>query len=139
MASTVCRRLSAIAFATSALRYIIGRADYTSYLGMFYLNGAGELAVFCLAMSGALIGFLWFNAHPAEVFMGDTGALALGGGLARSPFCLNRSSCSRSWCRVRRGNDLGDSAAVRVQVPASRQPEYALSTAFSVERPPSPF
>jgi phospho-N-acetylmuramoyl-pentapeptide-transferase len=74
--------LSTIAFATFAIfAYIIGRADYTSYLGMFYLNGAGELAVFCLAMSGALIGFLWFNAHPAEVFMGDTGALALGGGL----------------------------------------------------------
>jgi phospho-N-acetylmuramoyl-pentapeptide-transferase len=74
--------LSTIAFATFAIfAYIIGRGDYTSYLGMFYLNGSGELAVFCLAMSGALIGFLWFNAHPAEVFMGDTGALALGGGL----------------------------------------------------------
>src|SRR4029079_5529009 len=68
--------------------YIIGRADYTSYLGMFYLNGAGELAVFCLAMSGALIGFLWFNAHPAEVFMGDTGALALGGGLGAGAILL---------------------------------------------------
>jgi phospho-N-acetylmuramoyl-pentapeptide-transferase len=74
--------LSTIAFGTFAIfAYIIGRGDYTSYLGMFYLNGAGELAVFCLAVAGALIGFLWFNAHPAQVFMGDTGALALGGGL----------------------------------------------------------
>ncbi len=48
---------------------------------MIYLQDSGELTVFCLAMVGALIGFLWFNTHPAQVFMGDTGALALGGGL----------------------------------------------------------
>jgi phospho-N-acetylmuramoyl-pentapeptide-transferase len=74
--------LSTIAFGTFAIfSYIIGRRDYTLYLGMFYLDGAGELSVFCLAMAGALVGFLWFNAHPAEVFMGDTGSLALGGAL----------------------------------------------------------
>jgi phospho-N-acetylmuramoyl-pentapeptide-transferase len=74
--------LSAIAFATFAIfAYIIGREDMSGYLGVFYLVGAGELTVFCLAIVGALIGFLWYNAHPAQVFMGDTGALALGGGL----------------------------------------------------------
>jgi phospho-N-acetylmuramoyl-pentapeptide-transferase len=74
--------LSAIAFATFAIfSYIVGRVDASSYLGVFYLEGAGELTVFCLAMVGALIGFLWYNTYPAEVFMGDTGALALGGGL----------------------------------------------------------
>lgn len=74
--------LSAIAFGTFAIfSYIIGRANWSNYLGVFYLQGAGELTVFCLAMVGALIGFLWFNAHPAQVFMGDTGALALGGAL----------------------------------------------------------
>jgi phospho-N-acetylmuramoyl-pentapeptide-transferase len=56
--------------------------DVTSYLNLFYLPGAGELAVFCAALMGAAIGFLWFNAHPAEVFMGDTGAFALGGAIA---------------------------------------------------------
>jgi len=74
--------LSAIAFATLAVfAYVIGRVDTSRYLGIFYLAGAGELTVFCAAMVGALIGFLWYNAHPAQVFMGDTGSLALGGGL----------------------------------------------------------
>ena len=74
--------LSAIAFGTFAIfTYIVGRIDYSRYLGLFYLQDSGELTVFCLAMVGALIGFLWFNTHPAQVFMGDTGSLALGGGL----------------------------------------------------------
>jgi phospho-N-acetylmuramoyl-pentapeptide-transferase len=74
--------LSAIAFGTFAIfSYIAGRGDYTRYLQLFYMQDSGELTVFCLAMVGALIGFLWYNTHPAEVFMGDTGALALGGGL----------------------------------------------------------
>jgi phospho-N-acetylmuramoyl-pentapeptide-transferase len=74
--------LSAIAFGTFAIfSYIIGRIDYSRYLQLFYLQDSGELTVFCLAMVGALIGFLWFNTHPAQVFMGDTGSLALGGGL----------------------------------------------------------
>jgi phospho-N-acetylmuramoyl-pentapeptide-transferase len=74
--------LSAIAFGTFAIfSYIIGRVDYSRFLLMFYLQDSGELTVFCLAMVGALIGFLWFNTHPASVFMGDTGSLALGGAL----------------------------------------------------------
>jgi phospho-N-acetylmuramoyl-pentapeptide-transferase len=74
--------LSVIAFGTFAIfAYIIGRIDYTSYLNLFFLPDAGELAVFCLAMVGSLFGFLWYNTYPAQVFMGDTGALALGGGL----------------------------------------------------------
>jgi phospho-N-acetylmuramoyl-pentapeptide-transferase len=71
--------ISAAAFATFA--YLFGRTDVTSYLNLFYLPGAGELAVFCAALMGAAIGFLWFNAHPAQVFMGDTGSLAIGGAL----------------------------------------------------------
>jgi phospho-N-acetylmuramoyl-pentapeptide-transferase len=78
----LCAGLSAIAFGTfGVFAYVIGRTDYSGYLGLFYLDGSGELTVFCLAMVAALVGFLWYNAHPAEVFMGDTGALALGGGL----------------------------------------------------------
>ena len=71
--------ISAAAFAGFA--YIFGRTDVTSYLNLFYLPGAGELAIFCAALMGATIGFLWFNAHPAQVFMGDTGSLAIGGAL----------------------------------------------------------
>lgn len=61
--------------------YLIGRTDTSRYLGLFYLPGSGELAIFCFALAGASLGFLWYNAHPADVFMGDTGSLALGGAL----------------------------------------------------------
>jgi phospho-N-acetylmuramoyl-pentapeptide-transferase len=71
--------ISAAAFAGFA--YLFGRTDVTDYLNLFYLPGAGELAIFCAALMGATIGFLWFNAHPAQVFMGDTGSLAIGGAL----------------------------------------------------------
>jgi len=74
--------LTAIAILTFALfAYMIGRYDASQYLQLFYLRGAGELTVFCAAVMGACIGFLWYNTHPAQVFMGDTGSLALGGAL----------------------------------------------------------
>jgi len=72
--------LSAIAaFAFAIFAYALGRVDLTGYLNLFYLPGAGELAIFCAALMGGCVGFLWFNAHPAQVFMGDTGSLAIGG------------------------------------------------------------
>jgi phospho-N-acetylmuramoyl-pentapeptide-transferase len=61
--------------------YVTGSAVYSKYLLFPYIPGAGELLIFCSAMSGAGLAFLWFNAHPAQVFMGDVGALALGGAL----------------------------------------------------------
>jgi phospho-N-acetylmuramoyl-pentapeptide-transferase len=74
--------LTAIAAAAfAAFAYVFGRTDMTQYLNLFYFPGAGELAVFCSALMGAAMGFLWFNAHPAQVFMGDTGSLAIGGAL----------------------------------------------------------
>jgi len=74
--------LAAIAATTFALlAYVTGRSDTSRYLGLFYLPGAGELTIFAVALAGAALGFLWFNAHPAEVFMGDTGSLALGGAI----------------------------------------------------------
>jgi phospho-N-acetylmuramoyl-pentapeptide-transferase len=74
--------LTAIAAGTFAIfAYLIGRVDTSSALLIFYVRGAGELTVFCAAVLGACIGFLWFNAFPAQVFMGDTGSLALGGAL----------------------------------------------------------
>jgi phospho-N-acetylmuramoyl-pentapeptide-transferase len=72
-----------IVFLTLAvLTYITGRIDWSEYLGLPYIPEAGELTVFCLAAAGACVGFLWFNAHPAEVFMGDVGSLSLGGVIA---------------------------------------------------------
>jgi phospho-N-acetylmuramoyl-pentapeptide-transferase len=74
--------LCAIAAVTFALfAYVMGRIDTSAYLFIYYLRGAGELTVFCSAIFGACLGFLWYNAHPAQVFMGDTGSLALGGAL----------------------------------------------------------
>jgi phospho-N-acetylmuramoyl-pentapeptide-transferase len=74
--------LTAIAAAAFAFfAYIFGRVDMTSYLNFYFLPGAGELTVFCAALMGGALGFLWFNAHPAQVFMGDTGSLAIGGAL----------------------------------------------------------
>ena len=65
----------------AVIAYPVGRVDYSGYLGIPYVEGAGELAIFCAAIMGAGLAFLWFNAPPAAVFMGDTGSLALGGAL----------------------------------------------------------
>ncbi|HEU4993398.1 MAG TPA: phospho-N-acetylmuramoyl-pentapeptide-transferase [Gemmatimonadaceae bacterium] len=74
--------LAAIGLATLAIfAYVSGRVDTSNYLQIFYLVNAGELTVFCAALIGALIGFLWYNCFPAQVFMGDTGSLALGGAI----------------------------------------------------------
>jgi phospho-N-acetylmuramoyl-pentapeptide-transferase len=69
--------LCVLAFA--GICYISGRADWSRYLAITYLPGSGEMTVYCGAAVGAALGFLWFNSYPAEVFMGDTGALSLGG------------------------------------------------------------
>jgi phospho-N-acetylmuramoyl-pentapeptide-transferase len=67
--------------ALAVFAYVVGRVDYSRYLFFPYIPGAAELMVFCGAMGGAGLGFLWFNAHPARVFMGDVGALSLGASL----------------------------------------------------------
>ncbi|MEK6815217.1 MAG: phospho-N-acetylmuramoyl-pentapeptide-transferase [Nitrospirota bacterium] len=69
------------AAANAVLVYVSGHANFARYLQVLYLPGTGELAVFCGALMGAALGFLWFNAHPAQVFMGDVGSLSLGAGL----------------------------------------------------------
>ncbi|MCD6380110.1 phospho-N-acetylmuramoyl-pentapeptide-transferase, partial [bacterium] len=56
-------------------------AVFADYLNIFYQKGSGELAIYCMSVVGAALGFLWFNTHPAKIFMGDTGSLALGGAL----------------------------------------------------------
>lgn len=67
--------------ANGALTYLSGHAQFAKYLQVIYLPGTGELTVFCGALIGAALGFLWYNAYPAEVFMGDVGSLGLGGAL----------------------------------------------------------
>ncbi|MBY6058324.1 phospho-N-acetylmuramoyl-pentapeptide-transferase [Leisingera daeponensis] len=63
------------------IAYAVGRVDFTEYLDVHYVPGTGEILIFCAALFGAGLGFLWYNAPPAAVFMGDTGSLALGGAL----------------------------------------------------------
>ncbi|NCC21142.1 MAG: phospho-N-acetylmuramoyl-pentapeptide-transferase [Alphaproteobacteria bacterium] len=63
------------------IAYLVGRTDYSAYLGIHHVAGAGELAIICGALIGAGMGFLWYNAPPAAVFMGDTGSLSMGAGL----------------------------------------------------------
>ena len=70
-----------VAFTMAILSYVTGNVDMSDYLYIPYVPGAGELTVFCAAMVGASLGFLWFNCYPASVFMGDVGSLALGGSL----------------------------------------------------------
>ena len=69
--------------------YLVGRVDYSEYLGIPHVPGAGELAILCAAIMGAGLAFLWFNAPPAAVFMGDTGSLALGGALGAIAVAAN--------------------------------------------------
>ncbi|MBU1006776.1 MAG: phospho-N-acetylmuramoyl-pentapeptide-transferase [Candidatus Omnitrophica bacterium] len=74
-----CITLTALAYA--GMSYVTGHVDFAHYLGIYYLPEAGELTVFCAAIVGAGLGFLWYNTYPASIFMGDTGALALGGAI----------------------------------------------------------
>lgn len=77
--ATGCTLLVSVVFLV--LTYVAGNVNWAEYLQIPYVRGAGELTVFCGAMVGAGLGFLWFNCHPAQMFMGDTGSLALGGAL----------------------------------------------------------
>lgn len=70
-----------VAGALGVFAYVTSNVNFSAYLDIPFINGAGELMVFCAAMCGAGLGFLWFNTYPAQVFMGDVGALALGGAL----------------------------------------------------------
>ena len=69
------------------IAYVVGNANFTEYLGVHYVPGTGELLIFASALFGAGLGFLWYNAPPAAVFMGDTGSLALGGALGAVAVC----------------------------------------------------
>jgi phospho-N-acetylmuramoyl-pentapeptide-transferase len=83
-----------VAFVFLVITYLAGNIKAAEYLEIPYVSGAGELTVFCAALVGAGLGFLWYNCHPAQVFMGDTGSLALGGAfglmavLVHQPFIL---------------------------------------------------
>ena len=105
--------LVAIATLTfGAIAYASGRFDFSDYLNIIYLPGTGELFVFSLAMAGACIGFLWYNAHPAKVFMGDTGSLSLGAALGTLAVLIKKEI----WLIMIGGIFVVESLSVIIQV-----------------------
>jgi phospho-N-acetylmuramoyl-pentapeptide-transferase len=76
--------------AFAGLAYLSGHKGFSDYLNIMYMPGTGELSVYCMSVVGASLGFLWFNSHPAQVFMGDTGSLSLGGALGVVAVLLKR-------------------------------------------------
>ena len=78
------------AIAYGVFAYVAGNVKFSSYLRIVHVEGAGEIAVFLAGLVGACLGFLWFNAYPAEMFMGDTGSLALGGLIAVVALCVKQ-------------------------------------------------
>ena len=83
--------LSAIVFFTlGIIAYASGHINFSSYLNITYISQSGEIAVFCMAMVGACLGFLWYNSHPASIFMGDTGSLALGAAMGTIAIILKK-------------------------------------------------
>lgn len=79
-----------IGLTLAILAYLSGRIDFSSYLNIMYIPNLGELVIFCTAFVGACLGFLWYNAYPAQVFMGDTGSLTLGGIIAVVAFAVKK-------------------------------------------------
>ena len=79
-----------IALTIAIFAYLSGRVDFSSYLNIMYIPNLGELVIFCTALVGACLGFLWYNSYPAQVFMGDTGSLTLGGLIAVLAFAVRK-------------------------------------------------
>ena len=94
------------------LAYLSGNIIYSDYLNIMYIPNSGELMVFGAAMMGALIGFLWYNSFPAQIFMGDTGSLAIGGIIAVFALCIRKELLLPLLCGV----FLAEAASVMVQV-----------------------
>jgi len=106
--------IAAIAFA--GMCYLSGHVKFSEYLNISYLRYAGELTVFCSAVLGASLGFLWYNAHPADVFMGDTGSLALGGALGTVAVLIRREF----WLALVGGVFVAETLSVMIQVVSFR-------------------
>ncbi|MBI1798887.1 MAG: phospho-N-acetylmuramoyl-pentapeptide-transferase [Candidatus Eisenbacteria bacterium] len=109
--------LVAIAALTFAgMCYLSGHIKFSNYLHISYLPYSGELTVFCFAVLGAALGFLWFNCHPADVFMGDTGSLALGGALGTVAVLIKREL----WLVLVGGVFVAEALSVMLQVASYR-------------------
>lgn len=101
-----------VVVALAVLAYLSGHIVYADYLNIMYIPGSGELMVFAAALLGALVGFLWYNSFPAQIFMGDTGSLAIGGIIAVFALCIRKELLLPILCGV----FLMESLSVIVQV-----------------------
>jgi len=101
-----------IVIVLGALAYLSGHIIYADYLNIMYIPDASELVVFAAAMGGALLGFLWYNSFPAQIFMGDTGSLSIGGIIAVFALCIRKELLLPLLC----GIFLVESVSVMVQV-----------------------
>jgi phospho-N-acetylmuramoyl-pentapeptide-transferase len=106
--------ISALTFA--GMCYLCGHIKFSSYLNLTYLPYGGELTVFCCAVLGASLGFLWYNCHPADVFMGDTGSLSLGGALGVVSVLIKREF----WLVLVGGVFVAEALSVIIQVASFR-------------------
>ena len=95
-----------------ALAYLSGHIIYADYLNIMYIPESAELVVFAAALCGALLGFLWYNSFPAQIFMGDTGSLAIGGIIAVFALCIRKELLLPLMC----GLFLAESVSVMAQV-----------------------
>ena len=105
-----CIILAALSY--TVISYTIGNAKFSEYLFLKYIPGTGELAIYCAALAGAGLGFLWFNSPPATVFMGDIGSLALGGGIGVVASCIKREI----WLLIVGGIFVLEACSVMLQV-----------------------
>lgn len=101
-----------IALTLAIFAYLSGRVDFSSYLNIMYIPNLAELVIFCSALVGACLGFLWYNAFPAQVFMGDTGSLTLGGVIAVVALAIRKELLIPALC----GIFLVESLSVMLQV-----------------------
>ncbi len=101
-----------IGLTLAILAYVSGRVDFSEYLNIMYIPNLGELVIFCTAFFGACLGFLWYNAYPAQIFMGDTGSLSLGGIIAVSALAIRKELLIPLLCGV----FLIESLSVIIQV-----------------------
>ena len=101
-----------IVFVLGVLAYLSGHLIYSDYLNIMYLPGSGEMVVFAAAFAGALIGFLWYNSFPAQIFMGDTGSLTIGGIIAVFALCIRKELLLPLLCGV----FLVEALSVMIQV-----------------------
>ncbi len=101
-----------IGLTLAVLAYLSGNAKFSQYLNIMYIPNAGELVVFCAAFVGACIGFLWYNSYPAQVFMGDTGSLMLGGVIAVLSLSIHKELLIPIFC----GIFLAENLSVVMQV-----------------------